>query len=104
MTLRQKQSAFAWIAARLIQEAVRMGFEVTLGNTTAPTSTPTSLHPKRLAIDINLFRNGRYLSSTESHRELGEWWERQSTDEYTCSWGGRFGDGNHYSIAHRGHK
>ena len=104
MTLREKQSAFAWQVARLIQEAVRMGYEVTLGNTTAPTGYPPSNHPKRLAIDINLFRDGRYISSTESHRPLGEWWERQSTEEYECAWGGRFNDGNHYSFEHKGHR
>ena len=63
-----------------------------------------SLHTLRLAIDLNLFKFGQYLSSTESHRPIGEWWESQSTDSYECCWGGRFGDGNHYSIRHGGVK
>jgi hypothetical protein len=47
----------------------------------------------RLAIDINLFKDGVYLESTEHHRQLGEWWEAQGG-----TWGGRFKqpDGNHY--------
>jgi hypothetical protein len=42
-----------------------------------------------------------YLTDTESHRELGEWWEQQGPG---CCWGGRFGDGNHYSLTHDGVK
>ena len=115
MTLRQKQSAFVRLVARLIQEAERQGFELTFGETwrspeeaarhaIAGTGIAQSLHTSRLAIDLNLFRNGRYLPSTEAHRPLGEWWEMQSTAAYTCCWGGRFGDGGHYSLAHGGRK
>jgi hypothetical protein len=106
-TLRQKQSRFALGVARLIQEASRRGYEVTLGeawrtkeqaalNAKAGTGTANSLHCDRLAIDINLFRDGEFLSSTEHHRELGEWWESLGAD---YRWGGRFRDGNHYSIS-----
>lgn len=60
-----------------------------------------SLHQDRLALDLNLFKNGAYLTGTEAHRELGEWWERQHP---LCRWGGRFedADGNHYSLEHEG--
>ena len=60
-----------------------------------------SLHGLGLAIDLNLFKDGKYLSDTESHRPLGEYWESLGDD---CCWGGRFSDGNHYSIAHEGKK
>ncbi len=60
---------------------------------------PRSAHKNRLAIDLNLFRDGEYLSATEDHRPLGEWWERQHE---LCRWGGRFDDGNHYSLFHEG--
>jgi len=52
-----------------------------------------SLHCKRLATDLNLFRNGVYLSLTEDHRELGRHWE---SIHNLNRWGGRYGDGNHY--------
>lgn len=52
-----------------------------------------SLHCSRLAADFNLFRDGRYLSTTEAHRELGRYWE--SLDDHN-RWGGRYRDGNHY--------
>jgi len=110
LTLRQKQSIFAYQVAKLIQEADAQGFEITLGHAFRSSKEAKrlgfkkSLHTLKLAIDLNLFRDGRYLRSTESHRSLGEWWEKQSTDLYICCWGGRFKDGNHYSISHWGRK
>lgn len=115
LSLRQKQSVFARLVAQLINRATRDGFEVTFGEAyRSPEEAArlaklgkgvrNSLHTQRLAIDINLFKDGRYLSSTEAHRALGEWWEQLSTDQYTCYWGGRFNDGNHYSIGHGGRK
>ena len=112
MTLRQKQSLFAALVAELIRHAFTQGYEVTLAEAyrspeeavrlaKAGKGIATSLHTQRLAIDLNLFRDGRYLSSTEAHRPLGVWWERQHP---LCAWGGHFGDGNHYSLAHGGRK
>lgn len=115
MTLRQKQSRFARLAAALIIRAEAMGFEVTLGEAyrspeeasrlaSTGAGIRRSLHQDRLAIDLNLFKDGLFLSATDAHRPLGEWWEQQSSDDLTCRWGGRFSrpDGNHYSIEHEG--
>jgi len=110
MTLRQKQSEFVRAVAKLIEKADELGYELTFGEAwrspeeaarlaSLGKGIANSLHISRLAIDVNLFRNGRYLSSTESHRELGEWWE---TVHPLARWGGRFGDGNHYSFTHNG--
>ena len=52
-------------------------------------------HKRKLALDLNLFKDGVYLNKTEDHQKLGEWWEKQHP---LCRWGGRFEDGNHYSI------
>lgn len=60
-----------------------------------------STHTLQLAIDLNLFKDGKYLSQTEDHRKFGELWESYDAD---CRWGGRFRDGNHYSIEHQGVK
>ncbi len=87
-----------------------MGYEVTYGEAYRPPEQAAlmaaqgkgianSLHTQRLAIDLNLFRDGVYLSSSEAHRPLGEWWEKQHD---LCRWGGRFKDGCHYSLAHGG--
>lgn len=95
MTLRQKQSKFASMVALLILFAYEQGYEITLGDAWARDGHKKgSFHYKRLAIDLNLFKNGKYLSSTKAHMELGEFWE-----SIQGTWGGRFKnpDGNHYS-------
>jgi hypothetical protein len=108
MTLRQKQSLFATLVARLIQHAVTEGYEVTFGETyRSPEEADrlarlgagvrNSLHTARLAVDLNLFKDGVFQTTSGAHRPLGEWWERQHP---LCRWGGRFQDGNHYSLAH----
>lgn len=112
MSLREKQSLFAVLVADLILHAVKSGYDVTFGEAyRSPEEAArlaklgkgirNSLHTQRLAIDLNLFRDGVYLSSTESHRPLGEWWEGRHE---LCRWGGRFAraDGNHYSVTHGG--
>jgi len=58
-----------------------------------------SAHKNRLAIDFNLFKDGEYLTSTEDHRPLGEFWE-----SIGGTWGGHFADGNHYSMEYNGVK
>ena len=107
--LGKKQRRFARMVARLLDKAHDLGFEVTLGDayrdprafgdmgTRFAYGKAKSAHKQRLAIDLNLFRGGQYLPDTESHRQLGEWWESQGG-----VWGGRFGDGNHYSFEHGG--
>ena len=110
MTLREKQSLFALLVADLIRFAHAEGFDVTLGEAyrspeeaarlaKAGKGIAKSLHTDRLALDLNLFRDGKFLASTEAHRPLGHFWERLDT---LCRWGGRFGDGNHYSLTHGG--
>lgn len=108
-TLRQKQSRFARYTALLIQFAEARGFEVSYGETyRSPEEAKRrgfsrSLHTSRLAVDLNLFKDGKYQRSTEAHRPLGEFWKSLASD---CRWGGDFSspDGNHYSIEHRGVK
>jgi hypothetical protein len=115
VTLREKQSAFAALIPRLIDEALFRGYAVTLGEAwRSPdeaarlaklgTGIRASLHCDRLAIDLNFFVDGVYQTSSDAHQAIGEWWERQSCDDYRCCWGGRFGDANHYSISHAGRK
>lgn len=113
MSLRAKQSRFARLIPRLIDKAHELGFEVTLGDVYRDPRVfgplgqrrgyghASSAHKLRLAIDLNLFRDGAYLADSDAHRPLGEWWELQDPD---ARWGGRFRDGNHYSFEHEGVK
>ena len=73
MTLRQKQSKFAEMAAKLILKAIEMGYEVTLGDAYRDPrlhgelgvkkgyGAANSFHKTRLAIDLNLFKDGFFL-------------------------------------------
>lgn len=113
LTLRQKQSYFAVLVARLIDRAGELGFMVTLGEAwrspeeaarlaKSGKGIAASLHTQRLAVDLNLFdKDGAYLRSTAAHEPLGRWWERQHPQ---CRWGGRFPrpDGNHYEFNPKG--
>lgn len=103
MTLRQKQSKFCRMIALLILHAEALGYEFTFGDAYRDKRVTyghkKSLHRKRLAIDLNLFKKGKYLTGTESYLSLGEYWE-----SIGGSWGGRFRDGNHFSLEHGGVK
>ena len=91
--LREKQSQFVKKVALLILFAYDQGYELTFGDAYASTGHKIgSYHYKRLAIDLNLFKNGRYLAETKDHEPLGLFWE-----SLCGTWGGRFQDGNHYS-------
>lgn len=105
----QLQEKFAQSAAKLIQKAQELGYGVTLGeawrspqqaewNAQHGTGIVHSLHTERLAIDINLFKNGVFITDEQGHRELGAWWK---TIDLDCRWGGDFKsnpDFNHYSM------
>ncbi len=88
------------MVARLLVFAQEAGYEITFGDAWAREGhREQSLHYIRLAIDLNLFRDGKYLTQTEDHEELGIFWE-----SIGGAWGGRFNDGNHYSLEHNGRK
>jgi hypothetical protein len=107
VSLRDAQTAFARLIPRLIDKAFELGFEVTLGDAYRDPRVfgpigqkrgyghSRSAHKQRLAIDLNLFKDGQFLATTEAHTPLGEWWEQQHE---LARWGGRFDDGNHYSF------
>ena len=103
MNLVAKQAKFTKMTALLIAYAELLGYQLTYGDAFRfpdhPYGQPDSLHKSRLAVDFNLFIDGRYITSVEGHRKLGEFWELIGG-----AWGGRFEDGNHYSLAHEGRK
>jgi len=111
MTLGEKQELFMQLLPRLLDKAHEMGFKVRGGDLFRDPRVhgavgekkgyghPKSCHKLKLAIDLNLFKDGKFLGTTEDHHGLGVWWEQQHPD---CRWGGWFNDGNHYSITHEG--
>ena len=113
MTLGEKQRKFTLMISDLICWAYNNGFELTFGDAYRDPRLHGQLgekkayghrksnHKQRLAVDLNLFKMGVYLTSTEDHKPLGEQWESMGG-----TWGGRFSspDGNHYSLEHNGMK
>jgi hypothetical protein len=114
MTLGQKQRLFVKLVGELIQFAYKEGYELSFAdayrdpkqaaqNVAAGTGIANSLHCIRLAIDLNLFEDGKYMTDSDAHKPLGEYWKSLHP---LCRWGGDFSkpDGNHYSIEHDGRK
>ena len=115
MTLGQKQKKFMQMLPRLIDYIYEQGYACTMGDGYRDPRVfgmmgdkkgygrGYSNHKIRLAIDLNLFKkvSGRweYCTDTEDHRPFGEFWESLGG-----SWGGRFNDGNHYSLQHKGRR
>lgn len=113
MKLGEKQELFSQLYSHLIQYAIKSGYSVRMGDVFRDPrvhgkpghkkgySAAYSCHKWKIAGDINLFKDGKYLTGTEDHRPLGEYWESLHP---LCRWGGRFKkpDGNHYSLTHQG--
>jgi len=111
LTLRKKQRLFSRLIAELIIWAYEQGYEVSVGDAyrdprafgevgvSKGYGRARSNHKSRLAMDLNLFKDGKYLDKTEDHGPVGAKWESMHP---LCRWGGRFNDGNHYSLEHEG--
>ncbi len=96
MTLGEKQRRFTYLLGKLITWAYENGYEFSVGDAKATTGhVSNSFHYKQLAIDLNLFIDGHYQTTTEAHEPLGAYWR-----SIGGSWGGDFprSDGNHYSF------
>jgi hypothetical protein len=96
--LSEKRKLFTSLIPRLIDKMIADGFEPCLGKDGLP-HMKNSLHFEGLAVDIDLFKSDVYLSNTADHQPFGEYWESLSV---SCRWGGRFKDGNHYSVTYLG--
>jgi hypothetical protein len=97
----QAQQVFLIHAAQLILKATELGFVVTAGELWRPdemqrvyvqtgrSKTMDSQHGKRLAIDLNLFREGA-LCTREQIAPLGQWWEAlDAKNRWGGSWRGQ---------------
>lgn len=119
MTLGDKQRLFCINIAKLIVWAYEQGYELRYDeayrtpeqaawNAQLGKGIKNSLHTKHLAMDLPLYKDSSpavdddiYQTETEAYRPLGEKWESMHPDN---RWGGRFGDGNHFSMEHEGVK
>jgi hypothetical protein len=114
-TIGQHQRRFLPFVAKLIEWAYANGYELTAGelyrtpeqaalDAQHGSGIANSLHILRLAIDVNLFKDGVYLTDTTQYKPLGDFWKSLDPD---CAWGGDFQsrpDGNHFSLSWGGIK
>jgi len=103
MTLREARCQFTLSLATLIAWTSTRGYEVAIDQAKrckdCPIGHEKSLHKIGLAVDLLLYRDGEYLTETSDYVELGEFWE-----ELGYAWGGRWGDGDHFSLPWEGMK
>lgn len=115
MRLSEKQQAFTRCVSELINFATAQGWNLTFGDayrdprlhgaigTKRGYSASNSCHKLRLAVDFNLFIDGKYISDggCAEYKMLGEAWEAMHA---LAKWGGHFKDANHFSFEHNGFK
>ena len=89
-----KRKLFTKCVCKLLQVMLEAGYEPMLGKDGLK-HMANSLHFDGLAVDIDLTKDGFYLSDGKDHQQFGEYWETLDKD---CRWGGRFSDANHYSV------
>jgi hypothetical protein len=106
--LSSKQITFAANAAKLIDHIFASGYACTIGEAwRSPEQAAIyahegkgiidSLHCQRLAIDLNLFKDGVYLDQTKDYAWLEPFWKSLHPNN---RWGGIFtrADGNHFEM------
>lgn len=112
MKLGEAQEEFTRLLGKLINEAYSRGYALRIGEglrtpqqaalyAASGKGIANSLHTVKLAMDLNVFKNGQWLTDGEQFKDLGEYWESLSPN---CNWGGRFKDGNHFSFSWAGMK
>lgn len=98
MTLGQKRTRFTRMILLLLEYLDFMGYEVRFDREHC-NHMEKSLHYEGLAKDLLFFKNGVYLTKSSDYETAGLFWE-----SIGGTWGGRWDDGNHFSVSHGGRK
>lgn len=107
MSLREYQELFTKNIGLLIGFIFSQGYSCTFGEAYRTKEQAAiwakqgkgvnnSLHCKRLAIDLNLFKDGVYQTSSDAYEFAGNYWY---TLDPRNTWGGAGNDGNHFSMS-----
>ena len=99
MTLGQNQEKFTQDLAKLLNHLIDNGYAVRIGEVErtqtqqeiyikeGKSKTSNSMHLKRCAADLHIFKNGEWLQSKAQLQSIGDYWE--SLDQNN-RWGGNF--------------
>lgn len=99
MSLVDEQYKFLRDVSKLVMFAADNGIVITGGElwrtreqqeryvATGLSKTMDSKHLKRLAIDLNVIKDGKLATSASDYKALGDYWESLSPSN---RWGGRF--------------
>jgi D-alanyl-D-alanine carboxypeptidase len=112
MTLGEQQSLFVVLSVQFMQWVLAQGYELTYGEAwRSPAEAQidqqegigvaNSLHTLRLAIDLNLKKDGVLLTTKDDYAPLGAQW---LTMHELARWGGNFQkiDADHFSLTWMG--
>jgi D-alanyl-D-alanine carboxypeptidase len=112
MTLREQQSLFVQLVGLFIEWCYAQGYELTFAEAwrspqeaalqaAAGAGIVHSLHTERLAIDLNLFKDGQLLQTRSDYAPLGAQWKSMHE---LARWGGDFArvDADHFSLTYGG--
>lgn len=112
MTLHDAQALHVKLVASLIKFTYNSGFQLTWGEAYRTTEQAQwdvahktgilmSVHCDRLAVDLQLFKDGVYITDSAAYKFMGDYWK--SLDP-SCRWGGDFHtvDADHFSIEWQG--
>lgn len=114
MTESEQQRLFVKLVGKLIDYAYNQGYELTFGeawrspqeaarDAAVGAGIANSLHTERLAVDLNLWKDGKYTALAIDYKPLGDYWKQLNP---LCAWGGDFKtvDADHFSMAFGGRK
>ena len=99
MTLVRNQEKFTQDLVKLLNYLIQNDYTVRLGEVErtqaqqeiyikqGKSKTNNSMHLKRCAADLHIFKNGEWLPSKQQLQSIGDYW--QSLDEHN-RWGGNF--------------
>lgn len=99
MSLGQEQENFSKDVAKLFTYLYENGYNIRIGEAertqaqqeiylkTGKSKTANSMHLKRCAIDLHIFKNGSWLQSKQELQSIGDYWESLNAQN---RWGGNF--------------
>ena len=99
MTLGQNQEKFTEDLAKLLNYLIKNNYQIRIGEVertqaqqqiyikVGKSKTLNSMHLKRCAADLHIFKDNEWLQSKQELQEIGDYWESLDINN---KWGGNF--------------